>query len=94
MAARRKPATTNGKRACDSTWYRDRRAFQIPVREARIGGEFDNGSGDGTGEVARAAGVGRLVLTHLSTRYDREFETLAAKSAAAALRTTISRAGP
>ena len=26
--------------------------------------------------VARDAGVGRLVLTHLSTRYDREFQPL------------------
>jgi ribonuclease Z len=32
--------------------------------------------------VARDAGVARLVLTHLSTRYDREFQTLAEQARA------------
>jgi ribonuclease Z len=31
-------------------------------------------------QVARQAGVGRLLLTHLSTRYDRESATLLAQA--------------
>jgi ribonuclease Z len=34
------------------------------------------------GRVAREAGVGRLVLTHLSTRYDRDFAPLAEQARA------------
>jgi ribonuclease Z len=34
------------------------------------------------GQVAREAGVGRLVLTHLSTRYDRDFAPLAEQARA------------
>ncbi len=34
------------------------------------------------GRIAREARVGRLVLTHLSTRYDREFEPLLAEARA------------
>jgi ribonuclease Z len=33
------------------------------------------------GRVARAAGVGRLVLTHLSTRYDTDPSSLLAQAA-------------
>jgi ribonuclease Z len=82
----RKLVVTGDTRPCPATVEASRGA-DVLVHEATFGDpeaeralETDHSTAREAGRIAREAGVGRLILTHLSTRYDREFEPLLAQA--------------
>jgi ribonuclease Z len=83
----RRIAVSGDTRPCDAT-VEATRGVDLLVHEATFGdseepraAETMHSTAREAGRVARAAGAGRLVLTHLSTRYDQQPEVLAAQAA-------------
>jgi ribonuclease Z len=84
--AGRRVIVTGDTRPCPTTVDAARGA-DLLVHEATFGDpeaeralETDHSTAREAGRIAREAGVGRLILTHLSTRYDREPEPLLAQA--------------
>jgi ribonuclease Z len=82
----RKVVVTGDTRPCPGT-VEAARGADLLVHESTFGDpeaeralETDHSTAREAGRVAREAGVSRLVLTHLSTRYDREPEPLLAQA--------------
>ncbi|MGB8931892.1 MAG: ribonuclease Z [Anaeromyxobacteraceae bacterium] len=82
----RKIVVTGDTRPCPATVEASRGA-DILVHEATFGDpeaeralETQHSTAREAGRIAREAGVARLILTHLSTRYDRETEPLLAQA--------------
>jgi ribonuclease Z len=84
----RKVSITGDTRPCAATALAARGA-DVLVHEATFGDdeadravETKHSTAREAGRIAREAGVGRLVLTHLSTRYDHAWQTLAEQARA------------
>ena len=82
----RKVVVTGDTRPCPTT-VEAARGADLLVHEATFGDpeaerahETDHSTAREAARIAREAGVGRLILTHLSTRYDREPEPLVAQA--------------
>ena len=82
----RKVVVTGDTRPCPTT-VEAARGADLLVHESTFGDpeaeralETDHSTAREAGRIAREAGVARLVLTHLSTRYDREPEALLAQA--------------
>ena len=83
----RRVAATGDTRPCEGT-VEAARGADLLVHECTFGDgeaaravETTHSTAREAGRVAREAGVSRLVLTHLSTRYDNDPATLAAQAA-------------
>ena len=70
------PATVDAARGADLLIHES--TFGDPEAERAL--ETDHSTAREAGRIAREAGVARLILTHLSTRYDREPEPLLAQA--------------
>jgi ribonuclease Z len=82
----RRVVVTGDTRPCAGT-VEAARGADLLVHDSTFGdaeqaraGETMHSTAREAARVARDAGVARLVLTHLSTRYDRDFATLAAQA--------------
>ncbi len=82
----RRIAVTGDTRPCAAT-VEAARGADLLVHDSTFGdaeqeraGETMHSTAREAARVAREAGVARLVLTHLSTRYDHEYATLAAQA--------------
>jgi ribonuclease Z len=82
----RKVVITGDTRPCQAT-IDIARAADLLVHDSTFGDpeaeralETDHSTAREAGRTAREAGVARLILTHLSTRYDREPESLLAQA--------------
>jgi ribonuclease Z len=82
----RKVVITGDTRPCEGT-IDVARAADLLVHDSTFGDpeaeralETDHSTAREAGRIAREAGVARLILTHLSTRYDREPEPLLAQA--------------